>query len=418
MVRAVVLALLYACALAARAASAPYYIESEFQPPRAYVGAEVTLRLRLLRAPYAPYNALRPPQLGDDAELIPPGRLRTYETTRKGVVYDVREHTYVFVPRRAGKLVLPGPELVAPLRDAAGSVRQLRGAPRALEVRPPRAAPGEPWLPARRVTLEESWSREPTALSAGQAVVRTLVVRADGITGNRLPGLRMAAQPGLAVHHDASRFSSEYLEAGMAGRRVQRVVLIAQDEGEIELPALSLAWWDTVADAPRVATLAARTLRVSASAATPQAPPPLPALESPMEILRWFGAVVFILSVAILWAYVHRQPEREARKRLREACQRDNAPRAREALFEWWEGATGGAAAPVLLRMGDAWDERARAALEALDAALYGGHAWDGRAFWQAVAPWLRGRALATRDAARRKSSSSAALPRLFRLQP
>ena len=38
-----------AWALGARAAPAPYVIETEFEPARAYVGAEVTLRLRLLR---------------------------------------------------------------------------------------------------------------------------------------------------------------------------------------------------------------------------------------------------------------------------------------------------------------------------------------------------------------------------------
>jgi hypothetical protein len=408
------MALLAACALAARAAGTPYAIEVEFRPPRAYVGAEVTLQLRLLRAPGLPYGVLRPPDLGDEAELIALGTLRAYETTRAGVVYDVRERTYVVVPRRAGRLVLPPLELEGPLRHAAGSARNVRTAPHVLEVRPPRAAPGERWLPARRVRLEETWSHDPTALLAGQPVVRTLVVRAEGITGNRLPVLRMAEQPGLSVHHDASRFSSEYLETGMAGRRVQRVVLIAQDEGEIELPALSLAWWDTVADEPRVATLPARKLRAGEIAAAQPAPPPPPPPEtSPMEVLRWFGAVLFVLSVAILWAYVRRQPEREARKRLREACRRGNAPGAREALVEWWQGATASDAAPVLLRMGDAWDERARAALEALDAALYGGRAWDGRAFWRAVKPWLRRRA-----AARRNASAAPALPRLFRLQP
>jgi hypothetical protein len=280
-----------------------------------------------------------------------------------------------------------------------------------LEVRPPRAAPGERWLPARELRLEESWSQDPGALSAGQPVVRTLVVRADGLTGNRLPSLTMAELPGLSLHHDASRFSSQYLESGMAGRRVQRVVLIPQDEGEIELPELSLSWWDTVADAPRVATLAPRRLRVGAMAPDPPALAPPPAELSPMEVMRWFGAVVFILSAAILWAYVHRQPEREAKMRLRAACRRGDAPGAREALAEWWKSSTGGAAAPGLLQLGDAWDERARAALRALDGALYGGHAWDGRAFWKQVRPRL------ARDGRRRASPPPNALPPLFRLQ-
>jgi hypothetical protein len=433
MARAALPFALLACALAtwapdARAAPVPWYIESEFQPPRTYVGAEVALRLRLLRAPGVPYGVLRPPRLGEDAEVIPIGRVRAYVETRKGVAYEVREQNYVVVPRREGKLVLPGPEVVGPLRQAGASTRPPSGVPRTLEVRAPRAVPGEPWLPARRIAIEESWSQDPGALSAGQPVVRTLVVRAEGLSGNRLPALRMAEHPRLSAHHEASRFSSQYLDAGMAGQRTQRVVLIAQEEGEIELPALSVDWWDTVADEPRTTTLPARRLRVGEIAPPPLAPlPPTPAEISPLEAMRWFALVLFVLSGTSLWLYARRQPEREAKKRLRAACRRGHAQQAHKALIEWWNSETAGEAAPLLARVGDAWDSRARAALAALDAALYGGKAWDGRQFWRAVKPWLRKRAAPARRAPHDAGARAAippharpaadALPPLFRLQ-
>ena len=249
-VRAALLALFGTCTV--HAAAPHYLIETEFDPPRAYVGAEVTLRLRLLRAPGVPYGVLRPPRLGEDVDLTPLGRMRNYEARRAGVLYEVREQTYAVVPRREGKLVLPGPEIVGPLLRAPGIVREVRGKPRELVVRPPRVGQGEPWLPARSLTLEESWSQDPGALRAGAPVVRTLVVRAEGITGNRLPRLQMAAQPGLALHPDVGSFRSAFLEAGMGGWRTQRVVLIPLDEGEFELPEVSVPWWDIVADAPRV----------------------------------------------------------------------------------------------------------------------------------------------------------------------
>jgi len=405
-VRACLLFAFFAAALSARAAPAPYLIESEFEPARAYVGAEVILRLRLLRAPGVPYGVLRPPRLGDAAELTPFGPLRDYETQRAGMVYSVRERSYLVVLRRAGPLVLPGPELDGPLRHAKEYVRELRGAPRVLEVRPPQVEEGVPWLPARRVTLEESWSRDPAALAAGAPVVRTLVVRAEGISGNRLPRLEMAAQPGLSAHHDTSGFSSEYLETGIAGRRVQRVVLMPLEEGEIELPGLSLGWWDTIADAPRVATLPARRLRAGAAAAEPQAP------EEPSSLgaMRLFATCLVVLCALVLWAYVRRQPARAARARLRLACARGKAPAARDALLDWWKAATGSESAPLLRRMGEAWDAAARLRLAALDAALYGGQAWDGKAFWRAVRPWLQVRTV-------RKKETAASLPPLFRLQ-
>ena len=403
--RTALLLALLAVALPARAAAPHYLIESEFEPARGYVGAEVILRLRLLRAPGLPYGVLRPPRFGDDAELATLPLVRDYETQRAGKTYSVRERAYLVLPRRAGRLVLPGPELEGPLRYATEIARELRGAPRVLEVRP---APGESWLPARRLWLEDSWTHDPASLAPGAAVVRTLVVRAEGLAGNRLPRLEMAAQPGLSAHHEASRFASEYLETGMAGRRVQRVVLIPLEEGEIELPALNLAWWDILADAPRVATLPARRLRVGAAAVEPEAP--APAAGSPLDAMLVFAAALIMLCAILLWAHVRRQPERDARRRLREACERGKAPAAREALLDWWRVAMGSDAAPLLRRMGDGWDAGARAQLAALDAAIYGGHAWDGKAFWKAVRPWLRVGTVGEKETA-------ASLPPLFRLQ-
>ncbi len=395
---------------AGRAAPAPLHIESAFDPPHAYVGAEVILSLRILRAPSLPQGVLRPPHFGDDAEVTSIGHVRYYQETRLGAAYEVREQNYLVVPRRAGRLLLPGPEVLGPLGKAKAYARALRGAPRALIVLPPRTTQGEPWLPARHLALEESWSHDPAALTAGQPVVRTLVVRAAGISGNRLPSLPITGQARLSVHEDTGWFSSEYLDDGMAGLRAQRFILIAQDEGEIELPALSLAWWDTGANLPAVATLPARTLRIGAAVAGSA---PQPEGMSPLDVVRWFVAAVFVLGGASWWAYEQRRQEREAAKRLRHACRRGAASAAQEALVEWWKGATGGATAPVFTRMGAGWGAPARAALAALDAAVYGRHAWDGDAFWRAVRPWLRRRSVARRAPARPAGS----LPPLFKLQ-
>lgn len=405
--RALALAALIAAGAGARAAD--YRIETEFDPPRAYVGSQVVLRHRLLRAPGLPYGVLRPPQLGDAAEVSPLGFQPDYRAERAGRGYLVRERAYLIVPLRAGPLAVPAPALDGPL---AALARPARAAPRVLEVRAPRAAPGEPWLPARSLALEEAWSRDPAALAAGEPVVRTLVVRAEGITGNRLPALEMAPPPGLAAHHEADRFRSVVLPSGMGGWRERRVVLVPREEGRIELPAISLAWWDVRSDAPRVATLPARTLRIGPSAAP--APPLAPAEDaalSPLAAMRWLALAVFVLAASGLWAYARGEDRRVARGRLRAACRQNDARAARDALLDWWKAVRPGAPLPLVQRLADGWDDAARAQLAALDAALYAGRAWDGKAFWKRVRPWLAG------EKRRRAAPPPDALPPLFRLQ-
>jgi hypothetical protein len=410
-VKALACAALGAFAIVASAAT-DFMIETELSPQAVYVGAEAILRVRLLRAPGVPYGVLRPPALGDSAELWSPQRSRWFDEIRDGVTWQVHERTYLIMPRRTGLIDIPGAELEGPLRhaltrDARRPPSALRGPRIALEVRPRPAEEGEPWLPARLVTLEESWSQDPSDLPAGTAVTRTLTLRAEGIPAQRLPRLEMAGHPALRAHHDRPELATDLGAAGTVGRLVQRVVLVPLDEGEVILPELRVRWWDLHADAPRVAALAPRTLRLRAASAPPA--PPAPA-DSPDVSWQAGAAALVIALVAWLWWRARTQPLREARKELRNACRKNDAARARDALLQWRRVIEPGAPAPLVQHIGEAWDAQARAELWALDAALYARRAWDGRKFWRSVRPWLRRKA--TRPSPRPSSTAP-----LFRLQ-
>lgn len=415
MVKALLGIALAAGCFAARAAP-DLFVEAELAPARVYVGGEARLTLRLYRAPGVTHGTLRPPELGEAADISLLGPIRVYGEKRAGVTYEVLERTHVIVPRRPGRLAVPGAEFEGALRSAevlerrqAPAVRTARGPRQVLEVMaiPPRA--GEPWLPARRLRLEETWSRDPAALAAGVPVTRTLVLSAEGLAAERLPRLDMAPDPGLVVHHDRAELSTEFLTEGMRSSRVQRIVLMPVGDAEVSLPALRVAWWDVEADAPRVATIEARRLRLHAGAAPP--PPPEPPAASPRVLLRSLLAAIVLLIVGGFWWHLRTLAGRDARRALREACRKNDARRARDALAAWWKATRRDAPVPLVTRLGDGWDGAARGELQKLDAALYGNRAWDGEAFWRAVRPWLR------RKAAKRRAARAPALAPLFRLQ-
>lgn len=416
--RAALLIALGACALGARAESAALLVEAELAPARVYVGGEARLRLRLLRAPGVPPGVLRAPEIGDAADMSVLGPIHTYQSERAGVRYEVLERMHVIVPRRAGRLVVPGAAFEGETRyaevfqrNAGGDAvpSKALGPQRVLEVQPIPAGAGAPWLPARRVTLEESWSRDLDALSAGTPVTRTLVLRAEGLAAERLPPLEMPAHPAYLVHHDRPELATEYLGTGMIGRRVQRIVLMPVGAAEVALPELRVRWWDVEADAPRVAALAGRTLHLHAMLAPAAVPPQAEASVSAPALLRWLLAAMAVLVASALWWHRHTRALRAARRQLRAACRRNDARGARDALLDWTRATTPGAQVTLVQRIGAQWDAAGRAQLGALDAALYGGGAWDGAEFWRRVRPWLR------RHGVRR--SKLASLPPLFRLQ-
>jgi hypothetical protein len=411
-------ALLGACAPSARAAAPGLVIEAELAPARVYVGGEARLRLRLMLAPGVRPGTLRPPALGDAADVSPLPPIRLYRTERSGARYDVLERSYAIVPHRAGLLVVPGAEFQSapkfvdvPGQDDGRPLPSAQGPARALEVRPIPPGAAEPWLPARSLTLEESWSRDPdAALAAGLPVTRTLVLRAEGLAAERLPRLEMPRYPALLVRYDRPELATENRAEGMTGFRVQRIVLVPTADGDVALPPITVHWWNVEADAPRTAALAGRTLRLHA-APVAEAPPEAPAPMSAREVMRWFAIAILLLSAPFLMWHLRRQAPRDARAQLRDACARNDPRAARDALVEWWTLARPKTPVPLVPRMGADWDAPARARLAALDAALYAARAWDGKAFWRDVRPWLR------RHAPRRAAPPPSLLPPLFKLQ-
>ena len=393
------------CVFAASASAAPqrFFIEAELEQARLYVGGETILRVRLARAPGMPYGILRPPPIGDAFEVWSLGPARWFQTERGGVPWDVHERAYLLVPRRGGTLTIPGAEVEGPLRRQAlpGETSALRGPSLTVDVRPvPPGAP-EPWLPARQVTLEESWSHDPASLPAGVAVTRTIVLRAYGVPARRIPRVEMAALPGLRVHHDQPEFATEHRSGGTVGRVTQRIVLVPLDDAELVLPVLGVPWWDVVADAARLATLPARTLRLQSTfspVALPAAPDVSPAVPRVMA-----AAFALLLAMALWWRASRSTP-------LRDACLANDPRAARDALLEWWNGGSPAASLGLVQNIGRDWDASARAQLDALDAALYGGRGWNGREFWKRVRPWLR-------RSRSRRSSAAASPATFFRLQ-
>jgi hypothetical protein len=210
---------------------------------------------------------------------------RTVE--RNGLRYDVVERHYVLFPQRSGALQLPGPVLTAQIpvrvRDAYGSDPfadsfgiagglmtstkpiHVSGDPIDLDVRPrPAKQAAAYWLPARAVTLTADWRPEPTEAHVGDPVNVSMHLQADGLTAAQLPDLStlLTLPAGLKVYPDQPRLNNVAQGDRIVGTRDQNVALIADQPGRFEVPAVTVAWWDTKTDQPRETSLPGRTITV------------------------------------------------------------------------------------------------------------------------------------------------------------
>lgn len=398
---------------------ADIFIEVEAEPADPYVQSQVVYTLRLFVGVATGRATLTAPQIsGGEAIVERLGEDSNYQTTRNGRNFVVRERRYAVFPQETGPLTI-GPAtfeaMVIPNRGFS-RVQRLRSESLELDVRgavaPPPALAGAAWLPARNLRLTETWSDREQGFSLGVPRTRTLTVEADGVLETQLPELDLDAVDGIRQYPDQPELGRQTTELGLQGRRVERFAVIAQREGELEMPGVELPWWNIETGRWEVARIEPRAVTVSPGATPSAAPTPAPETEPAPTVgdvppsywplvsavlgLGWAATVAFMLRLRFVRPRrprvepppPRRGGNRQLLRQLRATCGANDAPETQRLLLEWARlrfdepPQSLGALAQRLP------DELAAAVAE-LEAAMYGPSAqslWNGQRLAAALA--------------------------------
>jgi hypothetical protein len=358
----------------------------------------------------------------DDA-FVKPLEQRSFQRTINGRPWLVHEVRYAIFPEQSGVLEIPAQTFTAreaqprrSLFDLGASGRPVRRTTEALRIEVlPRPAdfPGQTWLPATRVEIEESWSVPPESLKAGESATRTLRIVGEGLQGAQLPPVTVPDIAGLKFYPDQPAINDSETTTGLTGERVDSAALVPTQAGSWELPEIRVPWWDTASEQVRYAIVPARSVMVSgtavatasaplAEAAGPIAVTPPPAVSpATAGTHRWWqmAAVVALLGwalTALAWLLSNRRGrtagggvspehpgESAAFKNLAAACAGNHPGQARQALIAWANAAGSGVPVTRIDEIQAALginDASLAAALDALEAANFKADAdsWDG----------------------------------------
>lgn len=433
------------------------FMETSVSPQQPYVQAAVQLTVRLFTAETLYHADLDLPESGDVvAKRV--GSDENSQAERNGRTYQVVTRRYLLFPLHSGKLSLPGPVLDAELAisqrrrqyatDPFGggffygpffrTIRpvRLRANPIALTVRArPANAVASYWLPARDVMLSAAWDPAKLTARAGDPITLDLTLHATGLTAAQLPDLSslLSLPPGLKAYPDQPTLDDAMQAGALVGSRDQTIALIASTPGHYTIPTLTVSWWDTQTNQPRVATLAGRTLTIlpapasapataAAPPATATAPPapaaarpatqvatqhhPARAASRPSEPARtpsqweWVSIALAVVWLATLGGWLWSRRSRAARvtaspprqpgpaapidpskerAAFRAACEANDAHAARAHLLAWatalWDAPPAGVNA-IAAKIGDS---AVAELLRDLDRACYAGGVWQGR---------------------------------------
>ena len=150
----------------------------------------------------------------------------------------------------------------------------LTAAPQSIQVRPiPSENGANWWLPAKQVALMAEWEPRQPQFKVGEAVSRTIYLKAVGVAENQLPDIRFAQTPDLKQYPDKA-ISSSGLENGqvVAVKKVTNVY-IPTTSGAQTIPEIALDWFNVQTNQMERAVLPAVNIEVMPSASLPAAQP-------------------------------------------------------------------------------------------------------------------------------------------------
>lgn len=242
------------------------YLEIEVNKDSVYVQEQLLFTVRL----FYTINGIRNPvftelEMEDTVtQLI--GSPNQYERLIDGERFGVYEKRYVIFPQRSGPLQIPDILFRGEVTDGSSNfvfrnmntrrvTAFIEGITIEVKERPASSPRGEGWLPVTGLALEETWSGDLGELKVGDSVVRTIVLRAEGLDGAVLPPFSPENIQGLNLYPDPADISRTFVDGSIVGTRIETSTYVALEAGVIEVPALDVAWWDVNSDSARTTSL-------------------------------------------------------------------------------------------------------------------------------------------------------------------
>ncbi len=182
------------------------------------------------------------------------------ESSKQGASHEfVTEYRYLLMPLSSGTIEIPAARVSGRFSTTAGGegpAFDVAGKAVIMRVRPATDAV-QPWLPLYKLQMTAR-VRGNEAPAAGNPIEMEVETRAVGATGSQIPSIAgylkskdFRIYPGKSVSEGNVSSDGRTLR----GRRVETFTLVPRYGGWLQLPSVSLNWWNVRYNRPEVAAL-------------------------------------------------------------------------------------------------------------------------------------------------------------------
>lgn len=364
------------------------YLEVSANPEQPYVQSQVIYTIRLYRRVDVAQAELSEPEV-PDAVVEKLGEDSNFNTVVNGVSYLVTERKYAVFPQKSGTITIKPLTLTAAVildrepdfRDFFGSrmtkTKRVLSKEVILNVKPvPASFKGKDWLAAENLELTQDWSGDIQQMKVGEPLTRTLTLRGTGTTVGQLPELsRSKTDTNFKAYPDQPVLKEQKLADGITASRQEKIALIPSIAGQHKLPAVEIPWFNTKSQTMEIARLPETTINVVGTGETkpdtipmtkPLATPSTPQTTSEtstqipadtvldkQDIWLWTSLFLALGWLSTLIYFLGKRPNQQqlekggnqglandtdikvSVKQLKEACSKNDAMNAKNALLAW-----------------------------------------------------------------------------------
>ena len=246
---ALLAALLPAWDAQAQQATAPQpFARVTLDLPRVIVGQKTTLRIGV----FAPNYMTQPPELpGFQIRNAVTRQLSNVNVNeqRDGTAFAGVQFEFTIYPQEAGSYAVTNQKVRVKYAAEPPATREAEVAlpPVAFEAFiPDAAAELRPFLAATKLSVEQEIKRSSDQLKAGDAVTRTVTIKAEGTPAMLLPPQQFAAIDGLRLYpaQPALEDTTDGRTDVMTSTRVDSATYMVERPGDYSLPAIDVEWWN------------------------------------------------------------------------------------------------------------------------------------------------------------------------------
>ena len=127
---------------------------------------------------------------------------------------------------------------------------------------------GNWWLPAQSVILADKWEPETSEFNVGEAIHRTVFLKADGVLDNQLPELQFAQIDGSKQYPEKPATEMSVENGNVVSVMKISNVYIPSQTGKLIIPEMKVNWFDVNTKQIKTASLPAKEISIVGSAST------------------------------------------------------------------------------------------------------------------------------------------------------